>query len=332
MSSSIMATEAKETPNVIRKQLEQNSGLFAELANTLREMSPSFVYLVGRGSSDHAGVYAKYLIETEIGIPVAPAAPSVTGIYGKQMAFNKGVAIVISQSGRSPDILKQTQMAKDGGAYCIALVNDETSPLAEIVDTFIPLRAGAEKAIAATKSYLSTLSAIVHLVGHWKQDEALLQGLRDLPAELEKVIDAKAQLTADSLRAIKHCVVLGRGFGYAVGREIALKLKEVLSIHAEAFSSAEFLHGPVTLVENKLAIVNVHIQDESAAAHLSQIDEVSNRGAQLLNLLHIDSRLHKRLLPLLSLQRFYLDIEHVAQELGYDPDTPPGLKKVTETM
>ncbi len=332
MSSSIMASEAKQTPSVVRRQLSENSELIAQLADTLRAMSPSFVYLVGRGSSDHAGVYAKYLIETEIGIPVAAAAPSVTGVYGKQMSLKNGVAIVISQSGRSPDILKQTQMAKDGGAYCIALVNDESSPLADIVDTFIPLRAGPEKAIAATKSYLSTLSAIVQLVGHWKQDQSLLSGLTALPTELEKVIAAKPQLNADGLQAIKHCVVLGRGFGYAVGREIALKLKEVLSIHAEAFSSAEFLHGPVTLVENKLAIVNVHIQDDSAAVHLSQIDEVSSRGAQLLNLLHIDSDIHRRLLPLLSMQRFYLDIEQVAQDLGYDPDTPPGLKKVTETM
>ncbi|MFC3094326.1 SIS domain-containing protein [Alteromonas sediminis] len=332
MQTSIMAKEARESASVIKHQLAKNSDVCKQVAAHLRELDPAFVLMVGRGSSDHAGVFAKYLIEVEVGIPVAAAAPSVTGVYGSQLSFKNGVVIVISQSGRSPDIIRQVEMAKKGGAYCIALVNDETSPLGEIVDAVIPLSAGEEKAVAATKSYLATLSAICQLVSHWKADEALLSGLEALPAAMEEVVKRPPQLSSSSLADVRHCVVLGRGFGYAVSKEIALKLKEVLSIHAEAFSSAEFLHGPVTLVERKLNIVNVAVRDESTEQHLLQIEEVSKRGAKLHHLEEYVEGLHPRLLPLLTLQRFYLDIEQAAQDLGYDPDQPPGLKKVTETV
>jgi len=138
--------------------------------------------------------------------------------------------------------------------------------------------------------------------------------------------------TPEAVAAVKHCVVLGRGPGYAISREIALKLKEVCGIHAEAFSSAEFLHGPVTLVKDQFAIIDVSIQDEAYQAHKAQIAEVQSRGASLVHLHHGQLASHPRVLPLLLLQRFYLDVEAVARSRGVNPDAPPGLNKVTKTV
>ncbi len=283
--------------------------------------------IIGRGSSDHAGVFGKYLIEIEAGVPVSSAAPSVASVYGKKLKLQDSLVIVISQSGRSPDIIAQAQMAKDAGAYCVALVNDETSPLGDIVDEVLPLKAGAEISVAATKSYLATLSALAHLVANWTENQELINALAELPAAMEEMIASPAQLTPASIANVKNMVVLGRGLGFAIAKEMALKLKEVSSIHAEAFSSAEFLHGPVTLVEQGLAILNCAVNDESATSHQEQIDEVIDRGADLVHLRQNDVIVHPRLAPLVVLQRFYLDVAKVAVSRGFNPDEPKGLKK-----
>lgn len=330
--TTIMEKEAAQAPSVIKEQLSANKALITKVGEKLREFSPKMVMIIGRGSSDHAGVFGKYLMEIEAGVPVSSAAPSVASVYGKQLKLDGALVIVISQSGRSPDIIAQAEMAKKAGAYCIALVNDETSPLADVVDDFIPLKAGAEISVAATKSYLATLSALLQLTAHWTENQELISALDKLPAELESMVAAETQLTPASLEGVKNMVVLGRGLGYAITKEMALKLKEVSSIHAEAFSSAEFLHGPVTLVEQGLAILNCAVNDESAKSHQEQIDEVGSRGADLVHLRQNDDAIHPRLAPLVVLQRFYLDVAKVAVSRGFNPDEPKGLKKVTKTV
>lgn len=173
MTTTIMAKEAAEAPSIIRQQLQNNTSACIELGEKIRQFDPAYVYMIGRGSSDHAGVFAKYLIEVEMGIPVSAAAPSVSSIYGQTLNLQRALVIAISQSGRSPDILAQAKAAKESGALCVALVNDETSPLAELADCVVPLRANKELAVAATKSYLATLSALLQVVGYWKQDESI---------------------------------------------------------------------------------------------------------------------------------------------------------------
>ena len=332
MTRTIMAQEAAEAPSRIREQLAANASRIADIIQLIKQKQPRYVYMVGRGSSDHAGVFAKYLIEIEIGLPVAAAAPSIASVYNKQLDLTGALVLVISQSGRSPDILAQVAMAKAAGALVIALVNDESSPLAEQADQVIPLNVGAEKAVAATKSYLATLSALLQLVAAWSANSQLQDAVISLPELLQRAIELPAQLTAQSLQGVEHLVVLGRGPGYAISREIALKLKEVCGIHAEAFSSAEFLHGPVTLVKDQFAIVDVSIADEANAAHQAQIAEVRSRGARIVHLHHADLLSNPRVLPLALLQRFYLDVEAVARSRGVNPDAPPGLNKVTKTV
>ena len=332
MTVSLMAKETAEAPRVVKQQFAQNRAICTTLGARIREFAPSFVYMVGRGSSGHAGVFAKYLIEIELGIPVTASAPSVLSIYGKHLQLKQALVIVISQSGRSPDILAQAQAAKDSGALCVALVNDQASPLACMVDVVLPLHAGPELAIAATKSYIATLHGLLMLVAYWKQDQPLIDSLAKLPGYLQEAIDAPLQLPTSFVKPLVHCVVLGRGFGYAIAREAALKLKEVCGVHAEAFSSAEFLHGPITLIDKKLAIVAVCVQDGSYASHSEQIAEVKRRGAQLCTLSQISNTIEPRLAPITIMQRFYLDIEMIAVAMGNDPDNPVGLTKITKTV
>ncbi|WP_340678831.1 SIS domain-containing protein [Paraglaciecola sp.] len=332
MTNTIMAQEAAQAPDVIAQQLLNNANICENLAAKIREFNPALVYIVGRGSSDHAGVFAKYLIEVEMGIPVSSSAPSVNSIFKQNLKLNNALVLIISQSGRSHDILAQAKSAKESGALTVALVNDTTSPLAELADIVLPLLAGQELAVAATKSYLATLSAILQLVAYWKDDAELKQALTTLPDALRQVIKQPQQLNSEFVAKLAHCVVLGRGFGYAISREIALKLKEVCAVHAEAFSSAEFLHGPVTLVEKRLAIVDVFVGDETTEAHNLMIKDVGSRGAKLIQLSSNVAGLHKRCMPLAILQRFYLDVEQIALSMGFDPDKPVGLKKVTQTL
>lgn len=328
----IMEKEAKQSPAIIENQLKSNKYLVENIGKKLRQFDPKMVMIIGRGSSDHAGVFGKYLIEIESGVPTFAAAPSVASVYGKELKLTQALVIVISQSGRSPDIIAQAQMAKKAGAYCIALVNDETSPLKDIVDDLLPLKAGEEISVAATKSYLSTLSALLQLTAYWTENNELIAALETLPSALTNIINCEPQLTSQSISGVKNMVILGRGLGYAITKEMALKLKEVSSIHAEAFSSAEFLHGPVTLVEQGLAILNCAVNDESAQSHQEQIIEMKNRGADLVHMYQIDENVHPRLAPLVVLQRFYLDVAEVAVSRGFNPDEPKGLKKVTKTV
>jgi glucosamine--fructose-6-phosphate aminotransferase (isomerizing) len=327
-----MAQEAAEAPARIREQLAENRAIIDTIVAQIQQRAPKYVYMVGRGSSDHAGVFAKYLIEIEVGLPVVAAAPSIASVYNKQLQLTDALVLCISQSGRSPDILAQVAMAKKAGAMVVALVNDTTSPLAEQADYVVPLFVGPEKAVAATKSYLATLSALLQLVSVWSSNAELESAVGALPEALLQAQQLPAQLTPELVADVKHGVVLGRGPGYAIAREIALKLKEVCGIHAEAFSSAEFLHGPVTLVKDQFAIIDVSVEDEAFAAHKAQIQEVHSRGASLVHLNHGQLTSHPRVLPLLVLQRFYLDVEAVARSRGVNPDAPPGLNKVTKTV
>jgi glucosamine--fructose-6-phosphate aminotransferase (isomerizing) len=172
----------------------------------------------------------------------------------------------------------------------------------------------------------------VHLVASWAQSTELLSALNELPDHLQKTIDAPAQLSHEFIAPLRNCVVLGRGFGYAISREIALKLKEVCGIHAEAFSSAEFLHGPATLVSKKLALVDIDLNDETSVAHREQLAEMKKRGATVIQLTGLADKVHPRLAPLTILQRFYLDVEQISVAMGLNPDAPEGLNKVTQTV
>ncbi|NVK24757.1 MAG: SIS domain-containing protein [Gammaproteobacteria bacterium] len=312
MISQLIEQDARETPDCIKQQLIENESVAAELGERLRELSPKFILMVGRGSSDHAGVFGKYLIEIEMSTPVVAAAPSVKTVYSCELNLAGSAVILISQSGKASDILSQAEMAKKQGALCIALVNDEASPLVQLADVILPLKSGQEQALVATKSYLATLSALLQLVAHWKNDSELISDVNKLPTMLANTASESAQLKPSTFKAVKSLVVMGRGFGYALAREVALKLKQVCVIQAEAYSSEEFLHGSEALIADGLHIISLDLKDESKKSHDQQVCEFKLRGANVSHMTPTSRYIPNRIAPLTLLLRFYIDIALIA--------------------
>jgi glucosamine--fructose-6-phosphate aminotransferase (isomerizing) len=330
-TKTLMYQEAVEAGERIQAQLLNNTNLVQTICQRIKQATPRFIVMVGRGSSDHASLFAKYLFEIETGLPVLHAAPSVVSVYEANLQLADALVIAISQSGQSPDIVNYLAMARAQGAMTLAIVNVTHSPLSKAAEYVLPLCVGEERAVAATKSYLGSLSVLLQLVATYKSSKELQDALTLLPGLLTRSCAQPAQLTTADLADVEHCVVVGRGFGYAIGMELALKLKETCAIHAECFSSAEFLHGPVRIVSDRFRILDIQVQDESHDTHQRQSQDLIERGAVMTTLSSPIPGAHPRLIPLLIMLRCYLDLETISRALGYNPDLPDGLAKVTET-
>src|SRR5258705_247890 len=235
-----MFSEAAQSAAALRLQLERNADTLARLGEDLRALSPKAVVTCARGSSDHAATFAKYLIETRAGVLTSSAAPSIASVYGAQQDMRGCLFLAISQSGRSPDLVAATEAARDAGAIIVALVNEEDAPLAAAADHAIPLCAGAEESVPATKSFIAALGAIVHLVAEWTRDVELREALVETPAALERAWALDWSAGVAPLEQANHLYVIARGPGLAIPQEAALKCKEVCALDAEAFSSAEW--------------------------------------------------------------------------------------------
>ena len=335
-NQTLMFNEAAEAADVIERQFARNAATVAALAAELRAAPPPFVVTCARGSSDHAATYAKYLFETRLGIVTASASPSVGSVYEAPLALRGALYLVISQSGKSPDLLRNAQAAKAAGARVVALVNVEDSPLAELADTVLPLCAGPEKSVAATKSYLASLAAILQLGAAWHGDAALVATLSGLPAALRQAWQADWRAVTDGLADARNLFVLGRGLGLAAAQEAALKFKETCGLHAEAYSSAEVKHGPMALVGPGFPVLAFAQPDETGAGTAAAAAEFRQRGARVWlagaggDLPLADSA--PEITPLLTIQSFYRAINALALRRGFNPDLPPHLNKVTETV
>src|SRR6187402_335701 len=244
----LMFREAHETAEVVERQLANNEAVIGALAERLRATPPRMVITCARGSSDHAAMYAKYVFETQLGVVTASASPSVTSIYHAAQRLDGALYVAISQSGKSPDLVRNAEAAKKAGAYVVALVNVVDSPLAAVADVVVPLHAGPETSVAATKSYLGALFAILHIAARWSGKPEIAEALTALPAQLRHGWDADWSALTDGLVDAHNLFVVGRGFGFAGALEAALKFKETCGLHAEAFSAAEVKHGPMALV------------------------------------------------------------------------------------
>ena len=343
MGQTFMAAEIAETGAVVRRQLAANAALSAKLAADLRTLKPAFVATVARGSSDHAALYLKHLVELKVGLACASIGPSIASLYHAPLKLEGAVAIAISQSGRSPDILAMHEAARDQGALSVALVNDEASPLARDANAVLPLRAGPERSVAATKSMIAALVAGAHLTAHWSEDEALLAALQRLPSVLDASSAAPPATAAiETLAQASSLFVIGRGATHAIAAEAALKLKETSAIHAEAFSSAEVLHGPAGIIGPGFPVLAFATADAARPGFFDALDRLAAFGAAPLI---VDAAPHKRwptllaldgghalLTPIAALHAFYRVAEATALGRGRDPDEPPHLKKVTETL
>ena len=336
-----MATEIAESGAVAHRQLTANAAPTAKLAAALRARKPSFAVTIARGSSDHAALYLKHLVELKAALACASLGPSLASLYHAPLRLAGAVAIAISQSGRSPDIAMQ-RAARDQGAVAIAMVNDEDSPLARDADALLPLHAGAERSVAATKSMIASLVAGVSLVAHWSEDSELLAALAKLPSILDLSSAAPPSAAVETLAKAASLFVVGRGATHAVAAEAALKLKETSAIHAEAFSSAEVLHGPAGIIGPGFPVLAFAPADAARQGFFETLDRLASFGAAPLV---VDYERHARwqtvvaldgghplLTPIVALHAFYRVAEATARRRGRDPDQPPHLMKVTETL
>ena len=247
-ASTQMFREAAQAPEVVRALLDANATRVADLAERLHRAPPRAVVTCARGSSDHAATFARYLIETRLGLLTSSAAPSVSSVYDAAPALAGTLMLTISQSGASPDLLAVVSRARAAGARIVALVNAEGSALAQLADDLLPLHAGIERSVAATKSYICSLAAIVQLVAEWSADAALGAALQRAPQQLTRAWQLDWSVAVTRLTPVNNLYVVARGLGLGVAQEAALKLKETCGLHAEAVSAAELRHGPMALV------------------------------------------------------------------------------------
>jgi glutamine---fructose-6-phosphate transaminase (isomerizing) len=336
-----LSREASESPAVVCAQLAANAPLVADLAQRLKRAPPRAVVTLGRGSSDHAATFARYLIETRLGVMTASGAPSVSSVYDASTGLRGALCLVISQSGRSPDILAAAQAAREAGALVVALVNDATSPLAELSEVTIPLLAGPELSVAATKSYIAALSAVVQLVACWSDDAKLGTALATLPELLERAWSLDWSAAIAPLQGAQSLYVLGRGLGFGVAEEAALKLKETCGLHAEAFSAAEVRHGPMALVGPGFPVLAFAQGDETregveaatAAAAAQGAPVLKAGGSAQAGVISLPTEAACPVLePIAYALSFYRLVNALALARGLDPDHPPHLSKITETL
>jgi glucosamine--fructose-6-phosphate aminotransferase (isomerizing) len=335
-----MYREAAQAPNVVRSQLEHNAASMRRLGALLREMSPRAVVTCARGSSDHAATFARYLIEAHTQVLTSSAAPSLSSLYDAKPDFRNVVFLAISQSGQSPDLLAAAANAKSGGACVIALCNSMDSPLVQLADHAIALCAGVETSVAATKSYIASLSAIVHLLSSWTSDHTLMDALLQAPDQLERAWLLEWDGAVSTLQRAVNLYVVGRGFGLGIAQEAALKLKETCGLHAEAFSAAEVKHGPMALVGAGFPVLMLSQDDESrtgieelARDFIGRGAAVLVAGAQVAQAIVLPTLpAHPVIEPILLIQSFYRMVNALAIARGFNPDAPPHLNKVTETL
>ena len=335
-----MYREAHEAADAVAHQLQRNEAAVAQLAARLRANRPRFVVTSARGSSDHAATYAKYVFETQLGCATMSSSPSVSSVYAAPLHLEGALYFAISQSGRSPDLVGQAQAARAAGAHVVALVNVEDSPLAAAADSVIPLCAGPELSVAATKSYICALSAIVHIASAWKGDAALRASLDDVPAALKATWNLDWSPLVEGLADANNLFVVGRGLGLGAAQEAALKLKETCGLHAEAFSAAEVRHGPMAIVGPGFPVLFLTQGDDTSTGTLDLAREFTARGARVWvtgvdgapGRLPVSSTTHPVCTPIVTIANFYRAANALALRRGRNPDIPPHLRKVTETV
>ena len=341
--TTLMKAEATETPICLQQQLERLRETLEALGKQLRQTPPRMVITCGRGSSDHAGVFGRYLIETTLGIPTSSATPSTLSIYGTETQLEGCLVICISQSGQSPDLVNYAESAKRSGALVIGLINQyEGAPLSEHCDFVLPLCAGPEKSVAATKSYLCTLFAMMQLLAAWTNDESLKSDLKALPEQMTQAQGLDWSEAADALESANNMLVLGRGPGLGISNELALKFKETCALHAESFSAAEVLHGPLAMIRPSFPVFIFNQGDASSDSIDESVDRLLQAGATIIlassrpiegciNLPVLDN-LHPWCTLLTYIQSGYYMIESLSQRRGYSPDEPLHIAKVTKTL
>ena len=338
--------EILEQPDAARRQLASSSDALEALAARLRAKPVASVVIAARGTSDHAAIYAQYVLGLRNGLSVGLATPSLVSIYGAELDVRNSLVIGISQSGASPDIVAVVSAAARQGAPTLAITNDPSSPLAAAADHVVDLAAGPELAIAATKTYTTSLLAIARLSLALDSDPAAARALAEVPDAMAAALDLEPTIEAivAEVGPVDRCVIVGRGLEYATAREWALKLKELARVFADPYSAADFLHGPIALVQPGIPALVVAPSGAAAASMAELLDDLRARSVDSVVLsdvqatrdlgrwpITLPSGVPEWLRPVVSIVPGQLFAYHLTRARGLDPDAPRYISKVTRT-
>jgi glucosamine--fructose-6-phosphate aminotransferase (isomerizing) len=338
--TSLMLEEAVSAAECVSLQLSKDVERYAELGRKLRSTNFNTALTVARGSSDHAANYCAYLIMARMGRIVASLPMSLVTLYKSPLVTRDTLTIAISQSGQSPDVVEPIRYFRDGGATTVALVNDIDSPLAAAAEWAMPLHAGKEQSVAATKSFITSLVAGARLVAQWQNDPELSDGLAALPDALRLAARTDWSAALEVLTPARNIMVVGRGISFPIALESALKFKETSALQAEAFSGAEIKHGPMALIEDGYPLLIFATRGPTQAGLIQLATEMRGRGARVLLAAPADVADRDLTLPvaatpdldpIVAVQAFYVMAAHLAKARGMDPDRPRHLSKVTKT-
>ena len=335
-----MRQEVDEIPEAVARLLDRSGKTLIETGQRLANLDPTVLATIARGSSDHAAFFLKYACEQTLGIPVASLGPSLSSIYKITPRLKGAAALAISQSGKSPDIVSLAEACRKGGGLTIALANTVPSPLTETSDIAIDIQAGPEKSVAATKSFVNSIVAGLYIIASWSDDKELNQAIIALPEHFSNAVKLDWSPFNISMEGSSSVFILGRGPGFAIACEAALKLKETCGLHAEAYSSAEVVHGPMEMVRPSFPVLALAARDAAENTILSVANNLRERGAKLgitSEKAPLDARLpyietgHPITDALVLIAPFYAFAEAYSRKLGRNPDAPAHLNKVTET-
>lgn len=339
--STLMLREASETPEKVAAQRKNNREAVARIAAKLNDLQPKFIATCARGSSDYAATYTKYLAEIRLGLATCSFAPSVASLYGVKVSLKDALFLCVSQSGRSPDLLQAAEAAREQGAYVVAIVNDEESPLAKLAEDVLPIGAGPEKSVAATKSCIGSMTAIFDLCAEWSDSAPMRSALDSLPSVLSEALECDWSDALSAMENTRQALIISRGIGLAGVQEAALKLKETCKIQAEAFSAAEVRHGPMAIIDEGFPVIAA----STFGVAQDSIDDVSrhfaSRGAKVFMAgaptdgvahLQVPRAENIDLQTLIFLMAFYRFANDLALLRNLDPDNPEHLQKVTRTL
>lgn len=343
-TESWMARETAESGDATARLLDLSGEAIRAAGKLLRDLDPRFLAICGRGSSNHAAAFFKYAVETQLGLPVVAIGPSIASVYRTKLRLRDSAMLLISQSGRSPDLLAMATAAREGGAKLISIVNDAASPAAKLADIAIPLQAGPERSVAATKSCIGSMAAGLALLGDWSRDRALTAALAELPDVLRAAAACDWSAMLEPFVGARSALTIGRGAGFPVAMEAALKLKETAALHAEPYSAAEVLHGPIAIVNQGFPVLLIRQQDAAGAsldrcarmlaaagAKMFVASTQPSGGADFIHLPVVPSS-HPATELISAMVSCYGAVERIACARGFDPDKPALLKKVTETI
>ncbi len=340
-----MYSEIQEQPKLLENLLHQNSFMISEIIGRLREKEIVNIQIVARGTSHHVAIFGKYLGEYYLGIPVNLMASSIINLYRRPINLANSLTIGISQSGAAPDVIGVIAEAKSQGGLTLAITNEEGSPLSQETDYSLYCQAGKEKSVPATKTFTTSMMLLATLIGEWSSSHSLMETQKSVPPIMAEVISREDEIERyiREMKEAEEILVLGRGFNYPSALETALKIKETCQIHANGYSTADFLHGPIAKVKEGMPIIIYAFQGPLLKGISKTITQLREMGADIILVTDEESligdktfytakRLREEVTPFISGVFGQLFSYYFSKAKGYNPDNPPYLNKVTRTV